>query len=96
MCCDRHAHARAGYILSTVADLVSNADPNAVKIEEKLSELRVYLRWHKFPPELATRVRRYYEYYYSRKSAMDEEEIIDGLAPSLRREVGDCHVYIRA
>ena len=48
-----------GYILSTVAELVSNADPNAVKIESKLSEVRVYLRWHKFPTELTTRVKRY-------------------------------------
>ena len=48
-----------GYILSTVAELVSNVDPNAVKIEGKLSEISVYLRWHKFPPELSGRVKRY-------------------------------------
>ena len=35
-----------GYILSTVAELVSNADPNAVKIEGKLSEVRARLTWH--------------------------------------------------
>ena len=76
-----------GYILSTVAELVSNVDPNAVKIEEKLSEVRVYLRWHKFPSDLTSRVKRYYEFYFSRKSAMDEDAILAGLAPSLRREV---------
>ena len=31
--------------------------------------------------------RRYYEYFYSRKSAMDEDDILANLAPSLRREV---------
>ena len=76
-----------GYILSTVAELVSNVDPNAVRIEEKLSEVRVYLRWHRFPSDLSTRVKRYYEFYFSRKSAMDEEQILNCLAPALRREV---------
>ena len=47
----------------------------------------MYLRWHAFRPELAARVRRYYENFYSRKSAMDEEAIVSNLAPTLRRSV---------
>ena len=44
-----------------------------------------YLRWHKFSPELAKRIRAYYEFYFSRKSAMNEDEIINNLAPTLKR-----------
>lgn len=76
-----------GYMLSTVSKLVESVDPNAVKIQEKFDQIKVYLRWHDFPPELSMRVRRYYEFYYSRKSAMDEDEIVGGLAPTLRRDV---------
>jgi len=76
-----------GYLLSTVGRLLSNADQNAVRVNDKLDEVNVYLRWHRFPPELATRVKRYFSFYYSRKSAMDEESIIASLAPTLRRDV---------
>ena len=67
--------------------MVKNADPNAAKIEVKLDEVKVYLRWHKFKPELAGRVRRYYEFYFSRRSAMDEEQIVVNLPPALKHAV---------
>ena len=76
-----------GYLLSAVAALIVSVDPNAVKIQEKVDEVKVYLRWHKFEPELALRVRRYYEFYYARKSAVDEQFILDNLAPTLRVDV---------
>ena len=36
--------------------------------------------------ELASRVRQYYEFFFSRRSAMDEAFILSNLAPSLRRD----------
>ena len=33
------------------------------------------------------RVKRYYEFFYSRRSAMDEDDIVGQLAPTLRRDV---------
>lgn len=80
-----------GYLLSIVATLVGSIDPNAVKIQEKLDEIKVYLRWHRFPPDLSRRIRTYSEFYYSRKSAMDEDEILNALAPTLRR---DAHKHL--
>ena len=76
-----------GFLLSNVSDIVKNADQNAVRIEEKLDQVKVYLRWHHVRPELAARVKRYFEFFYSRKSAMDEDEIVNLLAPTLRRSV---------
>ena len=73
-----------GYLLTTISKLVASVDPNAVRIQEKIDQVKVYCRWHKFPPELAMRVKRYFEFYYSRKSAMDEEAIEAQLAPTLR------------
>ena len=58
-----------------------------MRINEKLDEVKHYLRWHRFTPELSTRVKRYYEFYYTRQSAMDEEFIVNQLAPTLRRDV---------
>ena len=64
-----------GYLISNVNAMVSSFDPNEVKVQEKLSEIKVYLRWHRFPPELAARVKRYFDFYFSRNSAIDEVEI---------------------
>ena len=66
---------------------VSSFDPNEVKVQEKINEVKVYLRWHRFPPALSARVKRYFEFYFSRNSAMDEAEILAHLAPTLRRLV---------
>jgi len=76
-----------GYMLSSIGELLGNIDKNAVNLDAKLAEVKDFTRWHKMTPELAARVRKYYEYYYARKSAMDEESILSHLAPSLRREV---------
>ena len=76
-----------GYLLSTIGELLSNVDKNAVKLDAKLDEVKAFTRWFKMGPELAARVRKYFEVYYGTKSAMDEDEIIANLAPSLQREV---------
>ena len=47
-----------GYMLSTVSTLVASVDPNATSVFENISKVKVYLRWHKVPPELAIRVKR--------------------------------------
>ena len=76
-----------GYLLSTISTIVDSIDPNATLIQQQIDRVKVYLRWHKVPLELATRIRRYFEFYYSRRSAIDDDEILSQLAPSLRREV---------
>ena len=76
-----------GFMLSSIGELVSTMDKNAVKLDGKLDDVKDFTRWHKMTPDLAARVRKYFEVFYSRQSAMDEEDIISHLAPSLKREV---------
>ena len=76
-----------GYILSSVGEMMGSIDKNAAELDNKLGEVKDFTRWHKMHPDLAARVRKYSEVFYSRQSAMDEEAIIENLAPSLRREV---------
>jgi len=45
------------------------------------------MRWRKLPRDLVLRMRRYYTYYYSRKTAFDEAQILGALTPGLRFEV---------
>ena len=52
-----------------------------------MDAIKEYMRWRKFPRDLTVRMRRYYEYFYERKTAFDEGGILDGLTPPLRLEV---------
>jgi CRP-like cAMP-binding protein len=45
------------------------------------------MRLRKLPRDLMVRLRRYYTFYYARKTAFDEEKILSGLTPGLRHEL---------
>lgn len=86
-CCELVGAIVFGFMLSTLGDVLSNVDRNATHIDEKLTEVKEYLRWHRVPPTTAKAVRRYYEYFLSRRTTVDDEAILGNLTPSLRREV---------
>jgi CRP-like cAMP-binding protein len=76
-----------GYMLSSIGSMIAALDRQAALSEEKMDAIKEYMRWRKFPRELTVRMRRYYEYFYERKTAFDEAEILEGLTPPLRFEV---------
>jgi len=76
-----------GYMLSSISSLVAAIDRQAALNEEKMDEVKEYMRWRKLPRDLVIRLRRYYAYYYSRKTAFDEDAILGSLTPALRLEV---------
>ena len=76
-----------GYMLSQIASLVAAMDRQACIVEEKMGAVKEYLRWRSVPRELRARVKKYYEYYYTRATAFDEGEILGHLTPALRFDV---------
>lgn len=76
-----------GFMLSSIGDLIGSLDKAGARLQEKLDEVKEFTRWHKMPPDLAARVRKYYEFYYSRQSALPEDEILANFAPSLKHDV---------
>ena len=64
-----------GTLISSLGDLVATYNVHASRIDDKLRELKEYLRWHRIPLEMARRVRNYATFYYSRHPAIDEEEV---------------------
>jgi len=76
-----------GYMLSSIGSLVAAIDRQAALSEEKMDEVKEYMRWRRLPRDLVMRMRRYYTYYYSRKTAFDESQILGALTPALRFEV---------
>ncbi len=76
-----------GYMLSSIGSLVQAIDRQSALVEEKMDGIKEYMVFRKLPRDLTVRMRKYYEYYYSRKTAFDEAEILGGLSMGLRIEV---------
>ena len=47
-----------GYMLSSIGSLVSAMDRQAAMVEERLDEVKDYIRWRKLPRDLVIRMRR--------------------------------------
>ena len=76
-----------GYMLSSIGDLIGSLDKNGARLQGKLDEVKEFTRWHRMDPDLASRVRKYYEFYYSRQGPLDDNEIVSSLAPALKKDV---------
>ena len=80
LCCMVIGAILFGYLMSTVADLLRSYDMNKVMMQRGIDEVRDFLRYHKFSPEMTGRVKRYFEFYHSQRSSIDEEHIIQRMA----------------
>jgi hypothetical protein len=76
-----------GYMLSSIGDLVGSLDKQGAVVQEKLADVKEFTRWHKLSPDLAAKVRKYYEFFYSKQGPLDDQEMVNQLAPTLARDV---------
>ena len=79
-----------GYLLSSVGSMMSTLDNRANMVEMKLDMAQEVIRHTNLPSALASRIRSYTEYYYSRQSVYDVQEVLGHLTPALDREVKEC------
>ena len=54
-------------------------DRQAALIEEKTDAVKEYVAWRALPRDLALRVKKHYSFYYTRRAAFDEVELLEGL-----------------
>ena len=76
-----------GYLASSISHLMQTVDPQAAFCQEQVDHVKEYMRIRGVPPHLASKVRSYVQYSYSRKSMFDEEALLAVLTPSLQREL---------
>lgn len=76
-----------GYIVGSVASLISSIKASATRYEDRMEEVTKYMQDRHLPKYLWRRVKAYYMHYLSRKSAFDEDTILLELSDALRREV---------
>jgi len=75
-----------GYMVSTVGSIVATFEREAFERQRKMDSVKDWMASRNVPQKLFVRVRTYYEHYYAKKSAFNEEEILSSLPPGLRNE----------
>jgi CRP-like cAMP-binding protein len=78
-----------GFIIASLAALLSSWDINKTKFDEKMDSISNYMKVRKFPTFLFRKIRTYYRHYYNKRTALDERAILSELSTQLRREVVD-------
>ena len=76
-----------GYMMSTIGSMMMQMDRESALKQDRMDAVKEWMTSRNMPRKLFVRVRTYYEYYYSKKSLFDEEQIIAGLTPALQQEV---------
>ena len=78
-----------GYIIATMASIVTSMDSMQKKYTEKMESLSSYMEVKCFPQSLRRKVRRYFKRYYKERTSFDENSLMNLMEPRLRHEVGD-------
>jgi len=76
-----------GYFIGSISSVVSINDLNAKAYFARMDNLQAWLDHSCFPPELRSKIHRYFKTHFSQKPAPDEISILTDLSPELRNAV---------
>lgn len=74
-------------LVGDITSLLDALNQQNKLVEERMQSLKEYLEWRQIPRDLSIRIRRYYEYYYTKRPVFDEHLILNGLNPTLHSEM---------
>ena len=78
-----------GWVIGNISALVAVSDPNTRRRNEEMELVTAYIKERNFPKQLAYRIRRYYKFFLSQKTTLNEKKILDKLSMQLRKEATD-------
>jgi len=76
-----------GYVIGSIASLISMLDIADALLKAKMTELDEYLSEQGIPKSLKKECKSCYAYSLSLKSVFDERDLLSRLSPSLRQEI---------
>jgi len=77
-----------GYVMGNITTIVSQSNARVAQLNQKFELLNQYMLERALPLALQVRIRRYFRYYWSRRSVFtNEDEILSGLSSNLRDDV---------
>ena len=82
-----------GYLIASIATIVTAQNANDQLYLERMDMIHTYMRIKRFPPRLRHRIHRYFKRYFSQRTALDENAILNDLEPALREEVGEYLIH---
>jgi hypothetical protein len=73
--------------ISQISTLFMSLDHQSVLVQQKLDSVKEYVTSRELPKPLGGRLKRHFKYYYSRRPAFDEVELLSECPPALRADV---------
>ena len=76
-----------GIMIGSLSTMLMSGKALEEKIDNQLAELQEFMTSKNIPSKLRSKVRRYMELYYEKKSSYDEGAVLNSLPPSLAQEL---------
>ena len=79
-------------LVGNIGNILNNVQRKRTKFQNKMSEIKNYMRQTSVPDQLQERVVRWFEYLWEYNTHLDEKNILDSLPDKLKAEIG-MHVH---
>jgi CRP-like cAMP-binding protein len=76
-----------GIMIGSLSTMLMSGKALEEKIDNQLAELQEFMTSKNIPSKLRSKVRRYMELYYEKKSSYDEKAVLNSLPPVLAQEL---------
>ncbi len=76
-----------GYVIGSVASILSKIDPARTRHREIVEKITAFMRYRQIPLRLQRRILDYYEYLWTKRLGYNEAAAVASLPPTLRAEV---------
>jgi CRP-like cAMP-binding protein len=86
-----------GYMIGIITSQVAEGDAHTKAYYERMKKIAAWCDHQEFPRVLRRRVRRYFKFYFTEKSALDDKAIMEDLSQDLRNEITEflIHPFVR-
>jgi CRP-like cAMP-binding protein len=76
-----------GYVLGNVSDVIANRNAAESMVNAKMEALNSYMKSRALPHDLQVDIRKYYRYFWKKKSVFDEQVVLVDLSASLKSKL---------
>ena len=79
-------------VVGNIGNIINNMQRNRTKFQNKMSQIKNYMRDTNVPTQLQERVVKWFEYSWMYNAHLDEKQVLDSLPDKLKAEIG-MHVH---
>jgi len=76
-----------GYLVASISAYFMASDAHMMQFEEKMRELRAYMRLRKYPQDLQKKMKAFFSHYYNKRTDFDELMMLQQLPFNVSEEV---------